>query len=666
MGIHHLRSDASSIGVDYRGLPPLPITSWLVALLLMMFTGVVTALAWQGLAPKLSDDWYWRFDWWWRIVLYMMIFVGPVALITAFVMRWTPLDVDYVKSVHWDSSQNSLNIKRSRLCGLLSRESEFPLSDVRRIEAYVGEECGGPIAFELTIYFHKHTYVDLALQTKHIDQRDEVLDLLFSVARHCKLTHYSITENSADSMVVCADVTGTKMIPVQQQLARYDLDQISSAHTAPSPTVGQFDPQAYAEYDIRLDQWKPGQRVRFHRAAPSRGVVLFVGGILGLVAGIVASVVLSDLESSLRYWIPLGTACASAVIGMVIFRLRNLEYEVLIDLANRRIDWRTGQRSQSLTTSQIQRVLLRGFERTVKPKNGSSYQLYRCGLFLALQDNVQIRLTETVGWDPDEKTPRLALEPLAAAVGNLVNVPWSWRGHQDPPLTKFIGDLMGLLLGVGLVGLMGFFAWGVWMQGRYQAEKDALAMQLQSLGADVTQAGVDLGSIPIFGGGFVVKFSDPEFTDNDLEKVLHLIFASPNPPLLALDLSGTGITDRGVAQLVGRPGLLVLNLRNTNLTSEAVASLAAANLTALDVRGTPIHLEHLTPYRGVYPLRVLYLDDDSITDEDLWLLDAIPYLDAVLINDADSTRQAFERLGEFPNISFSGLDVAGEMSYRLD
>jgi hypothetical protein len=83
---------------------PISITSILLAVFLVMFTGVFTALAVQELTPKLADDWYVRFDWWWRIVLYMVIFVGPLVLIVGILLRFMAPSFAFVKTCQMGSS----------------------------------------------------------------------------------------------------------------------------------------------------------------------------------------------------------------------------------------------------------------------------------------------------------------------------------------------------------------------------------------------------------------------------------------------------------------------------------------------------------------------------------------------------------------------------------
>lgn len=75
-----------------------------------------------------------------------------------------------------------------------------------------------------------------------------------------------------------------------------------------------------------------------------------------------------------------------------------------------------------------------------------------------------------------------------------------------------------------------------------------------------------------------------------------------------LDLTGTGVTDKGLAQLAAMPHLTRLSLARTTVTNEGLAQLALlGELEYLNLYGTPVSdagLEYLKP---LHKLRQLYL-----------------------------------------------------------
>lgn len=87
--------------------------------------------------------------------------------------------------------------------------------------------------------------------------------------------------------------------------------------------------------------------------------------------------------------------------------------------------------------------------------------------------------------------------------------------------------------------------------------------------------------------------------------------------LLFLDLSGTQVTDKGLAQLLPIKGLLVLRLARTTIRGDGLPSLRRlTSLTTLDLSGTEVTDESLQHCRGI-PVGNLILDDTAITGQGL-------------------------------------------------
>jgi hypothetical protein len=211
------------------------------------------------------------------------------------------------------------------------------------------------------------------------------------------------------------------------------------------------------------------------------------------------------------------------------------------------------------------------------------------------------------------------------------------------PIGEWIENVKVVAVLLVFIGVLCFFAYGVSMQSRVNAHYAAVARQIEATGATVIRTGIDVGDENIFGDGFFVNISDPDFGDDDLKSMLELL---DELSLYGLDLSGTSITDNAVADFVGRPSMFMLLARNTRLTAEAAITLARTNIQCLDVRDTAIVLDDLKHWSEYRAINVLYISDADITAEDLQWLDHVPYLDYVLVNDVATTKQLLPGLNK--------------------
>ena len=109
--------------------------------------------------------------------------------------------------------------------------------------------------------------------------------------------------------------------------------------------------------------------------------------------------------------------------------------------------------------------------------------------------------------------------------------------------------------------------------------------------------------------------------------------------LYGFDLSGTKITDDAIKQFVDKPGMSLLFASGTPLTPKAAPLIAQTTIRCLDLRGTEVALEHLSDWNKFYAVNMLYISDYDVTDNDIYTLDRVPYLDYVLVNDEETTKQ---------------------------
>jgi hypothetical protein len=174
----------------------------------------------------------------------------------------------------------------------------------------------------------------------------------------------------------------------------------------------------------------------------------------------------------------------------------------------------------------------------------------------------------------------------------------------------------------------------------------------------------------------MVEIKDREFTDTDLAEVLRKLEVIG---LYGLDLSHTAISDEGVRQFIGRESLFLVSLRGTRISTDAVELLAQTNLRSIDVRDTPVRLEHLQPFGDFNALNLLYVSDEHITDGDVAMVDNIPYLNAIWVNDEPTSRRIVNQVNKnLPRmdglteaekqrfIDVFSLKVAGDIRYVLD
>jgi hypothetical protein len=88
------------------------------------------------------------------------------------------------------------------------------------------------------------------------------------------------------------------------------------------------------------------------------------------------------------------------------------------------------------------------------------------------------------------------------------------------------------------------------------------------------------------------------------------------PQILWLDVSGTQITDAGLAVVARFPNLTRLHLHRTEITDAGITHLArASHLEYLNLYGTKITDAGLTPLAGLANLRALYIWQTGVTPQ---------------------------------------------------
>ncbi|MDW8036595.1 MAG: leucine-rich repeat domain-containing protein [Thermoguttaceae bacterium] len=189
-----------------------------------------------------------------------------------------------------------------------------------------------------------------------------------------------------------------------------------------------------------------------------------------------------------------------------------------------------------------------------------------------------------------------------------------------------------------------------------------------------TQAGAQVGWMARVGGGSLAfkptkeKLLEdvPDFIKREVEILpafrfeywqAGLIRKLPAPPApFGLALSGSGILDEGLEELVGFQRLQVLDLESTRITDAGLEHLAGLkNLQVLDLsftRITDAGLEHLT---GMKNLQGLNLRNTRITDAGLEHLAGMKNLQVLELDNTRITDAGLEHLAGMKNLQ--GLNL---------
>lgn len=149
-----------------------------------------------------------------------------------------------------------------------------------------------------------------------------------------------------------------------------------------------------------------------------------------------------------------------------------------------------------------------------------------------------------------------------------------------------------------------------------------------------------------------LKIGSPQFGDADCRKLSCML------QLESLDLSGTGITDDGLAELAKLPALTTLKLAGTAVTDQGLAVLATASALR-ELSLTRCSLKQLT-VAGVgqlTSLKSLNLMDTPVGDDSGEALARLVNLEQLYIGRTRISSDILSRLTDLPSIQL--LNVAG-------
>ena len=124
-----------------------------------------------------------------------------------------------------------------------------------------------------------------------------------------------------------------------------------------------------------------------------------------------------------------------------------------------------------------------------------------------------------------------------------------------------------------------------------------------------------------------------------------------------LDLSGTRVTDVGLAQLHGLTGLQELNLDSTQITDAGLAHLQGLmGLRWLDLSGTQVTDVGMSHLQGLASLRRLSFSSTQVTDIGLAHLQVLTRLEWLWLKHSQVTDAALAQFRQaLPNCRMNGL-----------
>jgi len=272
---------------------------------------------------------------------------------------------------------------------------------------------------------------------RHVDRREEALDLLFRIARLCELGSYAIESSDVRNLkirIVRQPKEDGRYLPIPalSSAVRYEDDVVSPGVAAPAINVGKFGPSLFANTvrNTLLKEWKPGKRIHFFEPAASWELHAISAGAAAVAAGFMSYHFASHLAAWLPGWgtmalsILLAPPLTCAVIWLV-FR----ERVIVFDWPTGTVAWRFGGRWRHAQLDQIERLDLRGLKRDVKQKKSPSNTHYWCRLDMIVRGR-RVFIVESNKYCNDADTPANRLGSLAAALADSVSVKWQWRDYR--------------------------------------------------------------------------------------------------------------------------------------------------------------------------------------------------------------------------------------------
>jgi hypothetical protein len=424
--------------VGRRGIA-LALVQSLLVIVIVAFVGSFLAVTVSQMVAKLPADWLGRFDCWWRLIAALLIMGVPAVLIGGAFLRLVLTASDGWHRLTWDGRAGELVARRRG--GVLgwSQATTIPLPEIRRIDLHAAPG-GRNLNLKFTFHSGKQLQrqpLEATVHVRHVDRREEALDLLFRIGRICGVGYYAIESSDLRNLKARLlrepkNSERFQPIPDGSSAARYEDDVVSPHVPAPAPRVGKFQRSAYEQSvtSTRLVEWQPGQLIHFHQPPPDRATYCVAAIITATIAGIIAYQMAPLTKAWLPWWgTVLVAICVATLAVCFVIWLTGRERETIFDWSAGQVSWRVGNRWKHAALNAINDLRLRGLKQTVTKKKGPSYTLYSCRLEMVVAGrSIYILESDKFRDLPDAPADRLG--PLAAALGESLHVPWQWREYD--------------------------------------------------------------------------------------------------------------------------------------------------------------------------------------------------------------------------------------------
>lgn len=406
----------------------------IVAFLTMVFGGTIS-----NMVAKLPANWIGRFDCWWRLILAASIICVPATLIGAFALRLVFMFSDGCTRLTWDARTGELQaIIRGGLWGK-SRRVNIPLSEIHRIDLHAAPG-GQMLTLKMTIRSAKQSQrepLEAELRVRHVDRREEALDLIFRIARQCGIAYYAIETSDVRNLKVRVvrspkDKDKHQPVPEGSSSVRYEENQVSPGVELPPLRVGTFSSSVFANtvQGTQLKEWQPGKRIHFYEPAADAAMHAVAALVTAVGAGFIAYQVAPLFAAWLPGWATMTLAIVVAPLvtcTIVFFAFR--EREIVLDWPTDTVGWRVGRRWRHAPLGQVEKLVLRGFKKTVSQKKRRSYSKYWCRLEMCVQGR-RVLIAQSNEYKEDPDTPANRLGSLAAALAESLSIGWDWRDYD--------------------------------------------------------------------------------------------------------------------------------------------------------------------------------------------------------------------------------------------
>jgi len=406
----------------------------------------------------------------------------------------------------------------------------------------------------------------------------------------------------------------------------------------------------------RFERWEPGVSIclRMHPATRLSWVVtmLLWGGCCGLILGALVyggfRIFAGESAPHLPYWETFVIiAIPASVLGAAHFAGVETIDVIDIDWKSRRLSWSTRFRTRTIPLDDIQSLVLRAeyFERTVGPRREHrtlTEKVFHARLDAQLESEI-LPILSTDFQRMDATAALKDLAPVAQQLADSLSVQLLDQPsvRERHAILRPLARAPRVLHAALLVLMLASCTWIVWraqpVRAIHQAHRTIKALGGRLATRDEWRiAGTQHGPVR------VVNFANSSLTDDDL---IALADALRLLERFELNLTGTRVTDRGLAALVNNSRLVHLNLHGTRVTDQGIKTLGdCPQLVELNLTRTRVTDAGMADLQRMSRLDSLRLWHTSVTDAAVENLRQMRHLRELYLNDTSITPAGLVRL----------------------